>query len=237
MPIQTSTATPTSIWERIADALAALAAGEGLTEVFERLRRAPETTVAFAIAVIALGAKMAKADGQVTRNEVAAFREVFYISPEEEANAARVFDLARQDVAGFDGYARQVARMFGERKDPLIDLVEGLFHVAVADGDLHPAENEFLSTVAEIFGLPEREFRRIRAQFAPDHHPDPYDVLGVGPETPMADIRNRWRALVRDTHPDRLQARGLPEEAIRIAEKRLIVINEAWEELQEIHAL
>ncbi len=226
-----------SIWERIADAIAALAAGEGLSEVFERLRRAPETTVAFAIAVIALGAKMAKADGQVNRNEVAAFREVFYIPPEEEANAARVFDLARQDVAGFDGYAQQIARMFGDRKEPLIDLVEGLFHIAVADGDLHPAENEFLSTVAEIFGLPERAFRRIRAQFSPDHHPDPYDVLGVEPETPMAEIRKRWQAMVRETHPDRLQARGLPEEAIRLAEKRLVIINEAWKELQEIHAL
>lgn len=225
-----------SIWERIADALAALASGEGLSEVFERLRAAPETTVAFAIAVIALGAKMAKADGQVTRNEVAAFREVFYIPPEEEANAARVFDLAREDVAGFDGYARQIARMFGERKAPLIDLVEGLFHVAIADGDLHPAENAFLQTVAEIFGIPDREFRRIRAQFSPDHHPDPHDVLGVEPDTPMTDIRKRWQSLVRETHPDSLRARGLPDEAIRLAEKRLIVINEAWEELQESNA-
>ncbi len=226
-----------SIWERIADALAALAAGEGLSEVFERLRRAPETTVAFAIAVIALGAKMAKADGQVTRNEVAAFREVFYIPPEEEENAARVFNLARQDVAGFDTYAHKISRMFGDRKDPLIDLVEGLFYVAIADGDFHPAENEFLTHVAEIFGLPDAEFRRIRAQFVPDKHPDPYAVLGADPDMKMDEIRTLWRKLVRNTHPDRLQARGLPEEAIRIAEKRLVIINEAWKELQEIHAL
>lgn len=226
-----------SIWERIADALAALAAGEGLSEVFERLRRAPETTVAFAIAVIALGAKMAKADGQVTRNEVAAFREVFFIPREEEDNAARVFNLARQDVAGFDSYARKIAAMFGDRKEPLIDLVEGLFHVAVADGDFHPAENEFLTNVAEIFGIPEADFRRIRAQFVPNQHPDPYAVLGADPSMQMDEIRVLWRDLVRDTHPDRLQARGLPEEAIQMAEKRLVIINDAWKELQELHTL
>lgn len=225
-----------SIWQRIADALAALAAGEGLSEVFERLRAAPETTVAFAIAVIALGAKMAKADGQVTRNEVAAFREVFFIPREEEDNAARVFNLARQDVAGFDNYAHKIARMFGDRKEPLIDLVEGLFHVAIADGDFHPAENEFLLHVAEIFGIPDAEFRRIRAQFVPDQHPDPYAVLGVSPNMSLDEIRSVWRELVRDTHPDRLHARGLPDEAIQIAEKRLVVINEAWKELQTLHA-
>ena len=101
-----------SIWSRISDALAALAQGEGLSAVFERLRTPPERSVGFTIAVIALSAKMAKADGLVTRDEVTAFREVFQISPEEEANAARVFNLASQDVAGFEDYARRIRGMF-----------------------------------------------------------------------------------------------------------------------------
>ena len=88
-----------SLWTRISDAIAALASGEGLSAVFDRLRTPPDRSVAFTIAVIALGAKMAKADGQVTRDEVTAFREVFHIPPSEEANAAKLFNLARQDVA------------------------------------------------------------------------------------------------------------------------------------------
>ena len=91
-----------SIWIRISDALAALAQGEGLSAVFEKLRTPPERTIGFTIAVIALGAKMAKADGLVTRDEVTAFRQVFHIPASETQNAARVFDLARKDVAGFD---------------------------------------------------------------------------------------------------------------------------------------
>ena len=121
-----------SIWSRIAAALSALASGESLADVFDRLRTAPERSVAFTIAVIALGAKVSKADGQVTRDEVAAFRQVFSIPKHEEANAARVFNLARQDVAGFEEYAARVARMFSDRPEVLTDLLEGLFHIALA---------------------------------------------------------------------------------------------------------
>ncbi|MFU8776857.1 MAG: TerB family tellurite resistance protein, partial [Roseovarius sp.] len=118
-----------SIWVRISEALSALANGEGLSAVFDRLRTPPERSVAFTIAVIALAAKMAKADGQVTRDEVTAFREVFQIAETDEANAARVFDLARQDVAGFEEYARRIARMFEGQPGTLCDLMEGLFHI------------------------------------------------------------------------------------------------------------
>ncbi|MFY0692139.1 MAG: molecular chaperone DjiA [Paracoccaceae bacterium] len=220
-----------SIWTRIADALSSLANGDGLGVVFDKLRAAPEHSVGFTIAVIALGAKMAKADGLVTRDEVTAFREVFSIPREEEANAARVFNLARQDVAGFDDYAIRIKAMFGEHKEALSDLIEGLFHIAVADGTYHPDENDFLARVAHIFGMSEAEFLCLRARFVPDAAPDPYAVLGVTPKTPLPEIRARWRQMVRDTHPDRMAARGVPEEAVRMAEKRLVVINTAWDEI------
>jgi DnaJ like chaperone protein len=224
-----------SIWERIAEALAALRAGESLSVVFEKLRTPPERSVAFTIAVVALGAKMAKADGLVTRNEVAAFREVFYIPREEEANTARLFNLARQDVAGFEDYARRIANMFDSSDGTLCDLMEGLFYIAVADGSYHSQEDDFLARVARIFGLSDREFKAIRARFVPDAEPDPYDVLGVEPGADLETVRRAWRALVRESHPDRMMARGVPEEAVKLAEKRLIAINRAWETISEGH--
>ncbi|OSQ51992.1 molecular chaperone DjiA [Marivita geojedonensis] len=220
-----------SIWTRIADAVSALASGEGLAAVFDRLRTPPEKTVAFTIAVIALSAKMAKADGLVTRDEVMAFREVFHIPPEDEAGAARVFNLARQDVAGFEDYAKRIRAMFGQDQGTLCDLMEGLFHIAMADGTYHPGEDAFLLRVAEIFELPESSFRRLRTRFVPDAAPDPYDVLGVSPDMPLSEIRSAWRQLVRDSHPDRMIARGVPEEAVKLSERRLIDINRAWEEI------
>ncbi|MGB0659701.1 MAG: TerB family tellurite resistance protein [Mangrovicoccus sp.] len=220
-----------SIWSRIGAAVSALAQGEPLAEVFDRLRAPPERSVAFTIAVIALGAKMAKADGQVTRNEVAAFRQVFHIPKAEEDNAARVFNLARQDVAGYEHYARRIRKMFGPSDPALCDLMEGLFFVAVADGVYHPGEDAFLQNVAQIFEVPDRSFRSLRARFVPDAVPDPYSVLGVSADADLATVREAWKMLVRESHPDRITARGLPEEAVKMAEQRLIAVNRAWEEI------
>jgi DnaJ like chaperone protein len=220
-----------SIWTRISEALAALSKGESLAAVFDRLRTPPERSVAFTIAVIALGAKMAKADGQVTRDEVTAFREVFHIAAQDEAGAARVFNLARQDVAGFEEYAARIRAMFDGHPQTLTDLTEGLFHIAVADGEFHPNEDAFLDRVAAIFDLPERDYRALRARFVPGSAPDPFAVLGVEPGDPPDVIRKAWRQLVRDNHPDALIARGVPEEARKIAEKRMVDINRAWEEI------
>jgi DnaJ like chaperone protein len=222
---------PVSLWTRITEALGALARGEGLGAVFEQLRAPPERSVAFTIAVIALGAKLAKADGQVTRDEVAAFRQVFTIAPGEEGNAARVFNLARSDVAGFDAWARRIAVMFGPGAEVLKDLLEGLFVIALADGDYHPSEDAFLAEVARVFGLTDACFRSIRARLVPGAEPDPWAVLGVPPGAPMAEVRAAWRALVRETHPDRAQARGLPPEAVKLAERRLVAVNRAWEQI------
>lgn len=221
-----------SIWLRISDALSALASGEGLSAVFDKLRSPPERSVAFTIAVIALGAKMAKADGQVTRDEVTAFREVFRIAEDDTAGAAKVFNLARQDVTGFEDYAKRIAVMFADQPEMLHDLMEGLFHIAMADGVYHPNENAFLEEVALIFALPEPEFAALKVRFVPDATPLPHMVLGIAADASQDEARAAWRKLVRANHPDVLIARGLPEEAIKMAEKRMIDINRAWETLE-----
>jgi DnaJ like chaperone protein len=220
-----------SIWTRIAEALSALASGEGLSVVLDRLRQAPapERSIGFTIAVIALGAKMAKADGQVTRDEVSAFRRIFAIAPEDEANAARVFNLARQDVAGFDTYARKEDEaLCADDRNVLIDLLEGLFAIAMADGSYHPQEDAFLERVATIFGLDARCYNVVRSRFVEGAPRDPYEVLGISPGATMAEARAAWKQAVRDSHPDAMIARGVPAEAVKLAERRLIAINEAW---------
>ncbi len=224
-----------SLWSRISDALSALASGEGLGAMFDKLRQPPELSVGFAIAVIALGAKMAKADGQVTRNEVTAFREVFNIPQADEKSAARVFNLAREDIAGFEEYAAKIAAMFDSESEVLSDLLDGLFHIAVADGEYHPAEDAFLGRVAEIFGMTSRAFASLRARNVPDAEPDPYTVLGVDSAMSLDDIRAAWRKLVRETHPDRMLARGVPAEAVKLAESKMAAINRAWDEIEANH--
>lgn len=225
-----------SIWTRITDALKSLASGEALSAVFDRLRTPPERSVAFTIAVIALAAKMAKADGHVTRDEVTAMREVFQIARDDEPGAARVFNLARQDVAGFEEYAGRIRAMFADSTDSLCDLMEGLFHIAMADGSYHPAEDAFLTRVAEILGLPDAEFAALRARYVPDAPKDPWTVLGLVPGTPLEAARAQFRRLVRDTHPDAMIARGVPPEAVKLAERRMADINRAWDAIQASQA-
>ena len=225
-----------SIWTRIAETLSALTKGESLAHVFDTLKSPPERSVAFTIAVIGLGAKMAKADGLVTRDEVAAFRQVFHIPTRDEPQAARVFNLARQDVAGYEIYANTIAKMFESDDIALENLIEGLFYIAIADGQYHPSENDFVHKVANLFGINEQSFRGLRTRFVPDAPPDAYDVLGVTPETSYEDMRKAWRTKIRETHPDQLMARGLPEEAITMATKHMIAVNQAWETLSEKHA-
>ncbi len=221
-----------SIWKRIRDAIGALAEGAPLSAVFERLTTPPERTVAFTIAVIALGAKMAKADGRVTRDEIAAFRRVFHIPAEDEASAARVYNMARTEVAGFEIYASQVTRMFRDRPGVLADLLEGLVFIAAADGEYHPGEAEFLGQVARIFGIGEAEFRVIRARHLPGES-DPWAVLGLAPGTGAEAVRKRYREMVRELHPDLMIARGVPEEARRLAEQRLAAVTNAYGEIKQ----
>ena len=175
---------------------------------------------------------MAKADGQVTRDEVTAFREVFHIAAQDEAGAAKVFNLARQDVAGFEDYAERIHAMFSGQPEMLKDLLEGLFHIAMADGFYHPNENAFLERVSAIFKVPDADFKALRIRFAPDAPQDPYTVLGVSPDMPVSEIRKVFRKLVREYHPDAMIARGVPPEAAQLAEKRMADINSAWEEIE-----
>lgn len=219
-----------SIWGKIVEAVRRAATTGSLFDLFGA-PTPPERSVAFAIAVVALGAKMAKADGRVTRDEVDAFKEVFFIPPGEEKNAAHVFNLAREDVAGFDGYARKIMAMFEgeENRATREDILDGLFHIAGADGVYDPAELEFLHSVAEIFEISDRCFDRLYARHDPVAGGDPYKLLGVDPEDDLDTVKRQWRALVRETHPDRMMARGVPEEAVRLATERLRVLNGAYE--------
>ena len=221
---------PRSFWQRIADRLAAMLSPHGASTP-------PEKSVAFTIAVIALGAKLAKADGDVHRSEVAAFRRIFVIPRAEEKNAARVFDLARQDVAGFDGWARRIARMFPAGDPVLADVIEGLFIIALSDAELHEAEIVFIDEVARIFGLTQAQVMAIRLRHDTRRSCPPCDVLGLAPGTPLPEARKRFRSLILEAHPDRAIARGLPPEAVRLAEARTRRLNEAWEQFRSMHQM
>jgi DnaJ like chaperone protein len=119
-----------------------------------------------------------------------------------------------------------------DTRNVLVDILEGLFQIAMADGHYHPAEDAFLAEVARIFNLDDRCFRVLRGRFVDGAPRDPYDVLGLTHDASLAQARAAWRAAVKDSHPDVMIARGVPAEAVKLAERRLIAINQAWDEIQ-----
>lgn len=193
--------------------------------------------IAFTIGVIALGAKMARVDGEVTHDEVEAFRSFFQVPPGEEKNVERFFDLAKRDASGFEPYARQVAALFPDAPEILENVLEGLFDIAKADGRVGMAEADYLARVASIFGLSSERFERARAAALGVAECEPCVVLGVDPLATDEQIREAWLRQVKAHHPDRLIAQGLPEEAIKVANRKLALINDAYDRLRRQRGL
>jgi DnaJ like chaperone protein len=227
-----------SVWGKVSGAAAGLFVGGpvgalvGAVAGHFFLDRESDPGVTFTIAVVALAGKMARADGVVSEEEFQVFRQAFGVPPEEEGNVHRIFNLARQDIAGFEYYAGQIARLFMGNPAMLEDVLDGLFEIAKADGVLHPEEARFLERVAEIFGFAPNEFRRIRAShFAPELT-DPYVILGLSYSADDNELRQTYRRLVRENHPDSLMARGVPQEFIKLATDKLAAINTAYEKIQ-----
>jgi DnaJ like chaperone protein len=232
-----------SIWGKLAGAAAGLAVGGPLGALLggvaghividrEYDAEEPDRQIAFTIGVIALGAKMAKADGHVSKDEVHAFKEVFRVPESELRNVARIFDLAKQDTAGFDSYAKQLARLFKDDPEMLRNVVDGLMHIAQVDKVIHPGERQYLATVAEIFGIGDTEFQYTLARHCAAERRSAYEVLGVTPQISNADLHRHYRKLVVENHPDKLIARGLPQEMIDIATRKIAVVNEAYGEIR-----
>jgi DnaJ like chaperone protein len=210
-----------SVFQRVCAAL-------GLS--FDRPRTAAENTVAFTIAVISLSAKMAKADGVASRIERETFDRIYRAPPSEANNVRRLFDLAAQDVAGFETYAQQISTLLADDDHLKRDVFDSLFHIAAADGILHPAEETYLRTVAATFGLSNTDYRVARAQFVVDPD-DPYIVMGLEPSVGNDELKARFKQLVRNNHPDLAIARGVPPEFVDLATRKLAAINAAYDKI------
>jgi DnaJ like chaperone protein len=227
-----------SVWGKVGGAAAGLFVGGPIGAIVGAvaghflLDRETDPGVTFTIAMVALAGKMARADGVVTDRDFEVFRRVFSIPDHEVANVKRIFDLARQDIAGFEHYAQQIARLFVGNPAVLEDVLDGLFEIAKSDGVLHPCEAKFLERVAEIFGFAPGEFRRIRAShFAPELT-DPYVILGLSYSADEDELKQTYRRLVRENHPDSLMARGVPAEFVKLANDKLAAINNAYDKIR-----
>jgi DnaJ like chaperone protein len=191
----------------------------------------PPKELIFTTGLVALAAKMARSDGVVTCDEVAAFRRIVDVPPEELARIEQLFDLAKQTTDGYEAYASQIARLFRDEPELLEAVLDGLFLIAAADGAIHEAESVYLSDVAVIFAISTKDFARIEARHV-HKSDDPYLLIGADRAWSDTTLKSHYRKLVTQIHPDRQMALGLPVEAVRIATDRLATINAAWDRIE-----
>jgi DnaJ like chaperone protein len=184
--------------------------------------------------LVALAAKMARADGVVAASEVDAFSRIVVVGESERPAVERLFRLAQQTTDGFEAYATQLSRTFADEPALLDDVLDGLFLIAKADGAIHEKELAYLRAVAGLFGKVDGSFDAFVARHV-NLPNDPYRVIGAERSMPFDEVKRRYRHLVSETHPDREIARGLPPEAIRIATDRLAAINAAWDVIEREH--
>ena len=195
----------------------------------------------FAIGVVVLSAKLARADGPVKRVEIDAFKQQFRIPPEAVRDVGRLFDQARDSSEDFEPYTEQLGVAFADNRGMLEDVLAALFNIARADGPVNRAEHAFLQRCANGFGLDERAWDRARgaAPRVPSNssEPEPYGVLGIARSATNDEVRARWKQLMRENHPDSLAARGVPQEFVARATEKVARINAAWDRIKRERSL
>lgn len=194
----------------------------------------------FAVSVVVLSAKLSKCDGTVKRQEIDAFKRLFRIPPASVRDIGRLFDQARDSADDFEDYADILGQTFADNRSTLEEVLAALFAIARADGPINRAELDFLRRVHRGLQLDQVSWDRAwngGTERSASTEPDPYEVLGLHPSSSAEDIRARWKALMRENHPDSLIARGVPEAFIARASDRVARINAAWDRIKRERGL
>ena len=206
-------------------------AGHALDKIKTKKKMPEETAlkqIGFTIGVIVLSAKMAKADGKVTKSEIKAFKEKINVPDNEIKNVARLWDQAKETTDGFEVYAKQISYLLEKNSSVLEELLNLLVIIAEADGKITNQEKIYLKEVSNIFGFSDQDFERI-CYSKLNNFIDPYQTLGVSKNAQLQEIKNRWKTLAMKHHPDRLIAQGVPQDIIETNTYRLKEINNAWD--------
>ncbi|MBU8546561.1 MULTISPECIES: TerB family tellurite resistance protein [Roseomonadaceae] len=196
----------------------------------------------FAISVIVLSAKLAKADGPVQRTEIDAFKAMFRIPPENLRQVAQMFDEARRDAGGWETFAERLGEAFADNRGMLEDVLNALFYIARADGPMTKGELRMLQGVHLRFGLDEAAWNRAKggqggAAQRQVEEIDAYAILGLPSTATNEEVRLAWRKLMRENHPDSLASRGVPAEFVDRATRKVAEINAAWDRIKRQRGL
>ena len=188
-------------------------------------------SIAFTAGVIALSAKMAKADGKVTKEEIITFRRLVQVPKENVKQVGKLWELAKKTTDGYDLYAQQISSLFKKEQAILERILDLLFEIAKSDGVIQESELKYLKHVSDIFDFSDQTFMRLLALHKPENNP--YEILGLSPSDDPKTVNQTWKKMIKENHPDKLIGEGMPEEFIESANQKLSLINGAYEEIKK----
>lgn len=188
----------------------------------------------FALSLIVLSAKLSKADGQVSKEELIAVKDKLRIPENELDQVGKIFNKAKEESAGYEPYAQQIAQIYRGNINVLEEVINILFYIAEADGNVSKSEHKMIEHIAQIFGLTEIQFNSIKESRKSSDKLNPYIVLESNPDDTIEIIRKRYLKLSKEHHPDLLMSKGVPQEVIDESKTKMRVINSAWDQVQKL---
>ena len=188
----------------------------------------------FAIALIILTAKLAKADGHVSKEELIAIKNKLKIPEHEIDQVGKIFNKAKEDSLGYEPYAQQIAQIYRNNPAVLDEIINTLFYIAEADSNVSDSELAMIRNIAKIFGLSENQFEGIKESRKGSDKLNPYIVLGCDPNDDFTTIRKKYLRLSKEHHPDVLMNKGVPQEVIEESKKKMRAINSAFDQIEKM---
>ena len=188
----------------------------------------------FALSLIVLSAKLSKADGQVSREELIAVKDKLKIPESELDQVGKIFNKAKEESKGYEPYAQQIAQIYRGNLNVLEEVINMLFYIAEADGNVSTSELEMIESISEIFGLSNVQFESIKESRKLSEKSNPYIILESNPNNDIQSIRKKYIKLSKEHHPDLLISKGVPKEVIEESKKKMRAINSAWDQVQKL---
>ena len=188
----------------------------------------------FALSLIVLSAKLSKADGRVSREELIAVKDKLKIPESELDQVGKIFNKAKEESAGYEQYAQQIAQFYKGNINVLEEVINILFYIAESDGEVSQLESEMIENIAKIFGLNEKQFLGIKESRKSSDKLNPYIVLESTPDDNLETIRKKYIKLSKEHHPDLLITKGVPDEVINASKEKMRAINSAWNTIQKL---
>ena len=225
-----------------------------INQAFGRSGDQERVQAAFFTALFSVMGYVAKADGRVSEDEIAMARSIMQQMALDETQtqvAIDLFNQGKQADFDLDAVVEQFRQEAHRRTTLLQMFMEVLLHAAYADGVMQPDEHRVLRRISEHLGFSVRQFQQleamVRAQRAfhaggagyqtarpqADLLAEAYDVLGVPATATDAEVKKAYRRLMNQHHPDKLVAKGMPEEMIKLATEKTQEIKAAYETIKK----